>query len=187
MKLVNRTSYDTRVLRRIITTVHRVMAKNEGRLPAWRHLRITVETRRARQYEGRVSGWASYGGGRMMLRLPHPRRHHVGAHRVAWLVEHELYHSYGRKHGSFREEPEEWWAQHVGTDPLPLKARKAHPARDLVAERRAHAQRLLRQWERRAKLAQTKVRQYRKKVRYYDRAAARRSGANKSSPEEAMQ
>lgn len=100
MKLLNRTPYDTRALHRITTTVHRVMTKAEGRLATWRHLRITVETRRARRYDGAASRWASYSGGRMMLRLPHPRRHHVGVHRVVWLVEHELYHSYGRKHGS---------------------------------------------------------------------------------------
>lgn len=181
MKLINRTPYDTRALRRIITAVHRILAKTEGRLATWRYLRITVETRRARWNEGAVSGWASYSGTRMMLRLPHPRRHHVGAHRVAWLAEHELHHAYGRRHGHFSEELPEWWRQHVGSDPLPLKPTKTRPPRDLVAERRQKAERLLRQWERRLKLAQTKVRHYRKKVRYYERSTAARLAAGGSA------
>lgn len=72
------------------------------------------------------------------------------------------------------------------TEPLPLKPTKTRPPRNLAAERRQKAERLLRHWERRLKLAQTKVRQYRKKVRYYDRAAARRSPANMGFSEEAM-
>lgn len=168
MKLINRTRYDTRALRRIVTAVHGVMAKTEGRLPTWRTLRVHVETGRPKYHEWAISGRADLNGGWVLLRLPRPDRHHVSANRLAWLVEHELYHAYGRRHGTFREESPEWWTQHVGCDPVPL--RRPPAPRDVVGERRLRAERLLRKWERRLKLARTKVRQYQKQVRYYERA-----------------
>jgi hypothetical protein len=178
MRLANRTTYDTKALQRLIHTVHRVVAKTEGRLPTWRSLRVTVETRRSRRYNV-VSGRASLGGGWMLLRLGNPRgwTGPARAHDVAWLIEHELYHSYGRRHGRFREESPEWWAQHVGRDPLPLAPAPSRPRRDLVAERKARAEQLLARWQRKLKLAQTKVKQYRQRVRYYARTAATRSEA----------
>ncbi|HWO88150.1 MAG TPA: hypothetical protein VNL98_03250 [Gemmatimonadales bacterium] len=167
---MNRTPYDTRALRRIAVTVHRVMARHEGRLRSWRSLRVLVQTRRPRLFDNAVSGYATYDGSRIVLCLPHPKHGPLAAARVARLVEHELYHCYGYRHGRFTEQPAEWWAQHVGQENVPLRQVQARPVRDLVGERRAKAERYLRQWERRLKLAQTKVKQYRRRVRYYERA-----------------
>lgn len=54
--------------------------------------------------------------------------------------------------------------------------RPAKPKPSIVDRRAARAAQLLAAWERRLKMAKTKVRKYRRKVNYYGAAAARRQG-----------
>ncbi len=56
-------------------------------------------------------------------------------------------------------------------------ARQAKPVLSIQDKRAAKAQAKLEQWQRKAKLAATKVRQYKKQVAYYDRTLAAKRGA----------
>ena len=69
------------------------------------------------------------------------------------------------------------WSDEPSAVPTPLPPPAAVKARPAVVERRAsRASELLAAWERRLKTAKTKVAKYRRKVGYYERAAARRQG-----------
>lgn len=97
MKVKNMTRYPTATLRSMLCEVHNRLAKHEGRLRSWSRLRVEVShVRGVRKFAYGVSGRASYGGDWMQLRLS---RGAVDSLRVYALMEHELTHSYGYKHG----------------------------------------------------------------------------------------
>lgn len=106
MKLINKTAYDTRTLRKLMTMAHNRLAKTWGRrLHSWKQLKVVVEYTRGRGFSY-VSGRASYSGFHMALRLPAPRKaplppRSLPASDVLWLMTHELYHSYGYHHKDF--------------------------------------------------------------------------------------
>jgi hypothetical protein len=58
---------------------------------------------------------------------------------------------------------------------LPLAERPAKPSTSVQEKRAAKAQADLDRWQRKLKLAQTKIRKLKQRVRYYDRVAASRS------------
>jgi hypothetical protein len=203
VRIINKTQYDTRTLRRIIAAVHRVLARSEGRLPApeWKALEVEVIHRRGRG-DG-LRGRAYRRGAWMQLALPMPglrsreprllrrypetsapdrfevlaKERWPEAHDVASLVEHELFHLYGYGHRQMRgaESGPEFWARRVGTGPIPLRPARAKARGDRVSERYERAREAMKKWEARAKRAQTMLRKARRRVRYYEKQLAARS------------
>lgn len=70
MKLINQTVYDTRAIRAAICAVHDRLARTEGRLPQWKHVRVVVVYARTRV----THGCAQLRGTYMKLVLQGPRR-----------------------------------------------------------------------------------------------------------------
>lgn len=58
---------------------------------------------------------------------------------------------------------------------IPVRERAKQPIVSMVQKRADKATAMLAKWERKAKLAKTKVQQYRRKVNYYAKTAAKRS------------
>lgn len=93
----------------------------------------------------------------------------VETRECAWTIYHELWHNYGYRHGHFHDATKE----DVDRMVVGLPERMAWRIRekkqvDHVALREAKARKMLTVWERREQTAKRKVKEYRKKVRYYD-------------------
>ena len=111
MKVENKTRYDTRALRRVITLVYKDMPKP---LPAWQWdmLVVTVtHTSRPRNVKApdsptSMNGFAYRNGTTSTLRIPRGRLSvpHLGS---LWL--HELWHLYGRKHREYPRGERHYW------------------------------------------------------------------------------
>lgn len=169
MRVINKTAYSTRAIHKILTTVHASIARNRGRLRQWKRAECFVEYRRTR-WQGGNAGWAVLGGSRMCLRLARPH-HNIMTEDVAVIAWHELLHLYG-----FREAdmPKTWtpenrarWQGLVRLLGIHLPVKQPKPRK--IVDRGQKALSMLARWQRREKLARTKVRLYRKKVAYYNR------------------
>lgn len=174
MKIENETRYGARELRSLFTAVYRNLAKHEGPHRNWSGYRFTVVySRRA----GRVSGRAWVGGSSATIRLPRSR---VNTELLANVVEHEMLHSYGYTHDSIgsrftwseaNRAAFEWVTQRFGRsiEEKPIRKR-AKP--DLQEHRYVLAKAGIDRWERKLKVAQTRLTTLRRKARYYERAMA---------------
>lgn len=138
-----------------------------------------------------VSGYAYYPNGayegvHVKLRLPKMHKgeaiDEVLAQDFFWLVEHELSHSRGVHHGTMRGSPtgqvhsvgkRPMWAEGLQLRLKPKKA-KLSPS-DRAAKRSAKVDTDLARWERRLKLAKTKVAKLQAKRRYYQRQEMERT------------
>lgn len=103
MKLINKTDYDSRVIRSILCAVHTKQSSwGRGRLRSWGWLEITVTYTKPWAWmrpraEDRiyVTGWATLTGCRMRLHVP---REACPVDVFTLVVRHELWHSYGIEH-----------------------------------------------------------------------------------------
>jgi hypothetical protein len=155
------------------------MAKAEGKLRTWKHLKIKIVYSRS----GGTSGWATYSGYGMLLRLekPSPRRLYKGepqrcfVRSLVHLTYHELMHSYGYRHKQYGEIPNREILQiceNLGLDhryQLPEKTEKPKRVRDLPMERYNRICDRTVQWEKKAKRAATALKKLRKQKREYER------------------
>lgn len=176
--LKNHTDWSTRDLRRFVLAGIKAEGV-EGK--SW-----TVTVKNARQRRG-CSGLASMRHPWMTLRIPSVRL--VGVGKPAMLPDylrddfaHVLWHEIAHTRGVEHREMTGGWdgcrrggprgAEVAWASALTI-GRKADPKRrDRKAERREAAVTSLAAWQRKLKLAQTKVRKYRAKVQRYERLAA---------------
>ena len=169
MRLKNATSYDGRALRSMIAATYRYVCLAEGSRHWWPHLLVEVVYSRS----GAVSGYCSYNGGPMRLRLP---RGGVGVDRVAWLAYHEFHHCFGYRHGSFTDANPADVAAIVGglsyRDVLPVRPEKKMAPVDLRAKRHAQVVARIETWEAKLRRAERALRKLRAQRRYYERAQA---------------
>ncbi len=170
MRIINRTLFDTRSLRSVLCAALRADEKEDGRLPGWQRdgLRIVVVHAR---YRNRVSGYATYNGTRMRLRLPDD----PSLESVVWLFLHELAHIRGEHHRQMSDTVlHRMAAEIVAANPgLALRPKtsptpKAKPPMRLV--RYEHAKAMLEAKERAAARIKRQADKWRRKVRYYERA-----------------
>jgi hypothetical protein len=174
----------------VVVLVHRDLARTEGRLKSWKWLLVDVETFRAAGRRGNdfhfTRGWAR-GHSHLMLRPPAPHRSSGGTYTstFAFTVRHELLHAYGYNHGQFVDREPDNMAAIVAAvgERLPVRAVHAKAPPSGPAGRYARVLELERAWARKLKLAQTKLRQYRAKRRYYEGRQARAAGP--SPPDDA--
>jgi len=91
MKVINRTHYDTRKLRKIFCEVHNRTAKYEGKLPTWQDLKVEVV-------------YGNYTGDAWLKGEPRPEievripKNDASCRWLAMLFDHELLHTYGYDH-----------------------------------------------------------------------------------------
>lgn len=97
MRMKNETRYPTKMLRSMLCEVHRILAKHEGRLKTWASLLVIISHSTARCKRGcENQGWGRYDGSLVWLFLQPGETLTAG---VYALMEHELLHSYGYRHG----------------------------------------------------------------------------------------
>jgi len=171
----NTTPFDTRDVRRVICAVHAIMAKMEGRTaPNWKGLRVVLRS----TSKNHSRGWAYFHGrGRdwdVHLTLPKD----ITEQRLAWLVYHELMHTFGYRHRQYTNaKPHELAAWFPANAPIKLAAPKARPAKSIQQVRHERVVRQLATWETKAKRAANAIKKLKAKVRYYERAAAAKENA----------
>ncbi len=176
----NNTTYDSRDIRSAVLACEKYLDMSGRRV-------VKVVYSRNRQRS--VSGYAYYPGAyqaegcHVKLRLPKIHKGEVIDEALVqdflWLVEHELSHSRGVRHGTMRGSPTHK-VHSIGRRPtwgeglqLRLKSVKAKPtSADRVAKRAAKVDADLARWERRLKLAKTKVAKLKAKQWYYLRRNA---------------
>jgi hypothetical protein len=127
------------------------------------------------KHGGYSSGCATIGGFRMTIRLP--KNHIPDKIDFAAVLGHELAHVRGLRHRDMRGAARynrigNWREIYAWGNELPLEIEPPKPKPNRASkavEREKSARRSLEKWQRRLKLAKTKVRFYSTKVKYYDR------------------
>lgn len=169
MRIVNKTRYRTDDLRRWLNAAHKAMAAPTHK---------TVEVKYS--HRGMAWGCASFSGGWMMLTLPGDPDKVGGVGRLAQLLEHEIAHNLGLRHGEMHPSTRRGAAREPGSweEGMELPRLREEPSKpspeDRVAQREAKARKMLERWERKVKLAKTRLAKWAAKVRYYERRAAER-------------
>jgi hypothetical protein len=184
MKIKNRTRYDSRVLARVFALVHSWMAKEIGhKLRQWPRLDVEVKYRNSGRLG--VSGCATVGGWHMTLRLPQERiasgEGRLRTATLAWVVWHELLHTYGYRHDRFsppamyNTDSAERFAfvvEKIGSEMVADAAVKVKVKPTKETTQRARYDRLVaneKAWQSKLKRAQTALRKIAKRKRYYER------------------
>ncbi|NIR14587.1 MAG: hypothetical protein GWN86_11860, partial [Desulfobacterales bacterium] len=161
----NKTDYCTKDLRRIFLRGIKEMGASPNRT-------IEVEYGRTPRHDstGQSSGMASIVGGWMVLRLPHPGK--MDFKDFILTFEHELAHNLGVKHDEMEagtylcQGPLPKWAEGMT---LGVKKPKPKPTMDdKVQKREEHVRRMVERWERKLKLAKTKLAHWKRKLKYYE-------------------
>ncbi len=190
MKITKNTSgYSTRELKRIICLVHSYMRKLERRpAPRWKNLSVHVRGRDG----GNVSGRAFYNGCGYVngwdVVLTIPRRvckgsgfwtEHKGrvnnfrARRFAWLVYHELMHTYGYNHKQYTDIRDCDLAKLIPDDyVIPTAEEKAKPKATPPpkwATRYASVKKRQKKWAAKQKRAENALKKLATQARYYER------------------
>lgn len=173
MKLDNATHYSGVDLRRLI----RAALVHEGVNP--KRYRVEVCYRHGRTNRGFVGGLGSYVSPWLRLKVPKVDGDMPPSmvREVAQVVAHEVAHNRGLRHREMicDHRYDLGWID-TAKVPFVIRRRAARvaerpPLQQVRAER---ATSKLSEWERRAKVAAAKVKHYRAKVRYYERALAAR-------------
>lgn len=170
----NTTPFETRDVRRVICKVHAIMTKLEARpAPNWKHLRIALRGT-TNTY---VRGYAYYHGRGayawdVHLTLPAGIREQ----RLAWLVYHELMHTYGYKHKQYTDARDHELAAWFPED------RAIRLAADVKPKAKASVQEIRHQrvvvklaaWQTKQKRAANAIKKLKSQLRYYEKAALRK-------------
>lgn len=173
MNIVKNTSgYSNRALRSIICRVHSEMVKLEGRkAPNWESLRIVVRGRKRASYTTGSAYLHGRGNHRYDVVFTLPRE--LSERRFAWIVYHELMHTYGYVHSQYTDLSERQLDDFgFGHELIPLAATKKRVARNMKAERHLSAIRRLREWQTKEKRARNAIKKLQRIIRYYDRQRA---------------
>ena len=105
MKIIKNTSlFQTKKLNSLFCHVHNQLAKDEGRLPHWKSLKIQVMDK----VKGRHASGCAYVGKVYSRGEPDmwcSYNVETSLERMAQLFAHELMHSYGYRHSQFRSNP----------------------------------------------------------------------------------
>lgn len=174
MKIVNETKYRGADLRKWFLAAHAEMGA-----PTQKTIYVVYSHR------GMAWGCATYSGGWMKITLPGDPAEIGGKGRLAQLLEHEIGHNLGLKHGEmapgmFRgaaRAPGSW--EESLELPRLAEEKKATPE-DRIAARAAHAEEMAARWEKKLKTAKRTLRKWARKVAYY-RVGAEIAGRKKKS------
>jgi len=107
MKIINTSLYEPKKLRTLYCFIHKLISKDEGRLPHWGSLEIKVM--------GKTLG-NNYSGTACVGKIHHSRNSdqtdmwlsmniNCSIYEIAQLFAHELMHSYGYEHHQFHTDP----------------------------------------------------------------------------------
>jgi hypothetical protein len=187
LKLENKTAYSTKDLRAFLRAGLRAYGARSDKVVVVRYQRVVW---RAVGQDG-----VAYGpSGRGQVGRPGREARHIWLHLprdpaalsvgdLAHTLYHEVLHNRGARHRDMTPEQMRWdgtpapWTEglSIGLEPARPRPSREERAARLVEEREAHAREMLARAERRKKLADTVAKRWRKRVRYYERLAAKRS------------
>lgn len=170
MKIKNTTRWRTSDLRRIF----RAALKAEGltEREAARYVDVAPGRRCVRGCATITGTWV-----RMTVRNPLPGETEMPADkldRFAQVFVHEIGHNAGLRH----EDMVDWYTIKVPwTVGMEVRVEEPKPKvkRNLQAERRAHAEKKLAEWQKKAERAKRLAKKWAGKVRYYERAAEKKA------------
>lgn len=173
MKIINKSTYQGRDLRKIIIRT----VKERGVDPT--NLRIYIHKGIRGYIYGRATvGSIGYQGNWVEMFIPPMERFGSDANRLTHVadfyrvLDHEFLHSLGVRHNEMSEPckyamgkvPD--WVHRMKLREIPIKGAPTREDQKLARYEAALAK--VRAWERKAKLAATKLRAWRKKIRYYE-------------------
>lgn len=173
MRLNNSTSYSDEDLRNFIS----VCAQKMEVTYILNGLRVTVKRRKISNYRSAEkddypTGVASLCNKWMRIRIPQT----LNKRKLAFVVQHELYHTIGKGHRSLAREFGGWeisesdrfsFADNLLLNPKELNSPK--PPRNIRIEREARAQNKVEELTRKLKRTKTLLRKWTRKVRYYEK------------------
>lgn len=166
MRLVNQTIYNTRDLKKFFTRIAKVELEPE------KSKRVLFRV--VYSHRGRHSGCASLGGCHGTVRLPKPP-HAIKMPSLAMVIAHEMAHLRGMDHNRMRGAARYSWDygriyDWAGAYTIGIKSPKAKPPKTVVVNTKlVHAQKMLAQNKTKLKRAETLVKKWTSKVRYYER------------------
>jgi len=188
MRITNKTAWDTRQLHKVFSACLAEVQRHENS-PYLRakNFRVTVETHKSKNTW--VGGHAVYYGSYCTIKIPVPTRYSEEsnpAKQVADTFIHELGHCIGIKHQSHTINDkvswydtiehlyQEWMDKTITREAFPLgpAKEKPKPVVDVQAKRYEAALANLARAKTRAKRANTIMKKWMVKVRYYERAIA---------------
>jgi hypothetical protein len=171
MKIIKNTSkYDTKKLRQLFCFIHFLIAKKEGRLKHWKHLKIQIRNSGRRNsgcaYIGQV-----WGASRDMFLSLH---HNFRLDDVSDLFAHELMHSYGFHHRDMlnvytplvKEQHQKIKDKFGNVDFTKIEKPKVKV--DYIVIRKTKAEKNLAKWLSKYSFAKNKVKKYQRQVKYYN-------------------
>jgi hypothetical protein len=172
MRLNNSTQFSTDDLRKFIS----VCAKQMEVSYILRRMRVVIKRKkksywRSEETDDYPSGCASLSGRYMKIRLPPV----LNKRRLAFVVQHELYHTIGRGHRAIAREFGDWEISNSDkfafADNLLLgeKVLNTKPPRNLKEERHKKAISKVAEFERKLKLTKTLLKKWQRKVKYYQK------------------
>ncbi len=181
ISITNKTRYDSKFLRNVLSGALKHWQKEMKPLPNYLH-NIEVTVVPARQYRG-VSGYAWFNTNKMRLKIPYysPELHHIaynGLHFVQDLIfvfYHELMHNLGRRHLEINDKYLMRCAVESGVNlpwqfvPTKAEVLQHRPKRDLRKERYQKALKMVSKWEKKVKTSNKHLKAWQKKVKYYNK------------------
>lgn len=182
----NETRYSTRALRSLVVACERHLGLRWSRTVIFRYSKKSMQWGHAAYPHG-ITG--SFGAGRKGSNftsgegtwaeffLPGDQSRFRFAD-FAWLIEHELLHNKGIKHGDMTSEQRHGhmtipprWAETLAAKGVPFRVpvKKVVDPKARVQQRAAKVHAKLEHWESKLKRAERMVKKYRAKARYYER------------------
>jgi len=171
MKVVNRTRWNTKHLRDILSRVAMVELNPVQR----KRLIVTVTYNRQANKSTWCSGWCAYGMMRPKVMVPSGA---VDRADLAHVMAHELCHAKGWKHKDFSgvarwNRVGNWreiyaWAEAMPLEPQPIK-RKPRPTAEAKID---HCRSMIARWTSKQKRATTGVKAWTRRLKYYERKQA---------------
>ena len=164
----NETNLDSKKLQQLFCLVHKVVAKYEGRLRQWKYLKVYMSYYNGAGYRCK----ATIGGTNIWMRMDGVYYNQV--YYVAQVFAHELYHSYGFHHSGFRRFPLDEKQLAIIKKRFPdmksfWKPKIEKPVIDQIAVKYKRLQNRLKSWERKSKMANTRLKKIKIAIRRYEK------------------
>ena len=178
MKIINKTSWDAKSIKKLLTVALRRNEKIEGRLTQRNYLEVEIVYSRIKHWlpdpNKSFSGYAYIGGKYMRLRIP---KKIVDPRMLARIFDHELYHIRGFRHrqmqgvgGRFLNtnnlEVDKWALEY----PIIAKEVKLKPKKDLQLKRYENVLKTLKMKMSKLKRLQNQIKKWNQKKRCYEMA-----------------
>ena len=195
MKLVNKTRWNSAQVKALI----RAVAEKELLTPDnIKRLYVTMKYRKRSRYwdDVAVTGWGTYHAWNICLKVVRGVTR-LDKVQMAKTIAHELAHNQGVRHGGAMRGVDYGWAPGwrekwawANDFPITLNAELVPVQRgsfDAASNEMQHCQKMITLWERKTKLARTKMRKWAVKLKYYEKKMAAMTPAHEAAVKQVEQ